>query len=70
MGAKLGRVVLDLDAFYREHAAHCARLMSKKLSPTRRFQLKREQQDWLVLADQQRTWRASESEQRAPGLGQ
>jgi hypothetical protein len=54
-----------LDAIYREHAAHCARLTGKTLSPTRRSQLERERQDWLVLADQQRTWRAMASEERA-----
>jgi hypothetical protein len=55
---------LDLDALYREHAAHCARLLSQALSPARRTQLAREAQDWLVLADQQRTWRAVQADER------
>ena len=56
---------LDLDALYREHAAHCARLLSQTLSPARRTHLAREAQDWLVLADQQRTWRAIEADEHA-----
>jgi hypothetical protein len=56
---------LDSDATYCEHATHCARLLGKKLSPARRAQLEREERDWLVLADQQRTWRAVQAEERA-----
>jgi hypothetical protein len=56
---------LDSDAAYCEHATHCARLLSKKLTPARRTQLEREDRDWLVLADQQRTWRAVQADERA-----
>jgi hypothetical protein len=41
---------------------------NKNLSPARRAQLEREQQDWLVLADQRRTWRGVQAEEQATPL--
>jgi hypothetical protein len=50
---------MELDsAMYREQAAYCAQLLSKKLDPRRRAQLEKERQDWLVLAHEQETWRS------------
>lgn len=56
---------MELDAMYREQAAYCAQLLSKDLNPMRRAQLERERQDWLVLADEQATWRAVRADERA-----
>lgn len=59
---------MDLDAMDREQAAYCTQLLSKNLSPKRRAQLERERQDWLVLADEQATWRAVQADERARPL--
>lgn len=59
---------MDIDAMYREQAAYCTQLLSKDLSPRRRAQLERERQDWLVLADEQATWRAVQADARARPL--
>jgi hypothetical protein len=59
---------MDMDAMYREQAAYCTQLLSKDLSPRRRAQLERERQDWLVLADEQATWRAVQADARARPL--
>lgn len=59
---------MDLDsAMCREQAAYCTQLLSKKLDPRRRAQLERERQDWLVLADEQETWRAVQADARRAG---
>ena len=55
---------MDADAMYREQAAYCSQLLSKDLNPRRRAQLERERQDWLVLADEQVTWRAVQADAR------
>jgi hypothetical protein len=60
---------MDLDStMCREQAAYCAQLLSKNLDPKRRAQLERERQDWLVLADEQETWRAVVADEKAAGL--
>jgi hypothetical protein len=60
---------MDLDStMCREQAAYCAQLLSKNLDPKRRAQLERERQDWLVLADEQETWRAVVADEKAAQL--
>lgn len=60
---------MDLDStMCREQAAYCSQLLSKKLDPKRRAQLERERQDWLVLADEQETWRAVQADEKAARL--
>jgi hypothetical protein len=60
---------MDLDnTMCREQAAYCAQLLSKKLDPKRRAQLERERQDWLVLADEQETWRAVQADEKSARL--
>ena len=57
---------MDLDStMCREQAAYCTHLLSKNLDPKRRAQLERERQDWLVLADEQETWRAVQADAKA-----
>lgn len=57
---------MDVDStMCREQAAYCTQLLSKKLDPRRRAQLERERQDWLVLADEQETWRAVQADARS-----
>ena len=57
---------MELDsAMCREQAAYCAQLLSKKLEPRRRAQLEKERQDWLLLADEQETWKAVQAEARS-----
>ncbi len=56
---------MELDsAMCREQAAYCTQLLSKKLDPRRRAQLEKERQDWLLLADEQETWKAVQAEAR------
>lgn len=58
---------MEMDsAICREQAAYCAQLLSKKLEPRRRAQLEKEREDWLLLADEQETWRAMQRETAAP----
>ena len=52
-------------ATYREQAAYCAQLLSKKLDPKRRMQIERERQDWLLLAHEQETWSTLAQDERA-----
>jgi hypothetical protein len=60
---------MDLDStMCREQAAYCTHLLSKNLDPKRRAQLERERQDWLVLADEQETWRAVQADAKARPL--
>jgi hypothetical protein len=57
---------MELDsAMCREQAAYCAQLLSKKLDPRRRAQLEKEREDWLLLADEQETWKAVQAEARS-----
>jgi hypothetical protein len=53
----------DSDMF-RQQAAYCAQLLSKKLEPRRRAQLEKEREDWLLLAHEQETWLAVQAEER------
>ncbi len=56
---------MELDGdMCREQAAYCSQLLSKRLEPRRRAQLEKERQDWLLLAHEQETWRALQSEER------
>lgn len=60
---------MDLDStMCREQAAYCSQLLSKKLDPKRRAQLERERQDWLVLADEQETWRSVQADEKSARL--
>ena len=56
---------MNLDSsMFREQAAYCAQLLSRRLDPRRRAQLEKERQDWLVLAHEQETWQAVQAEAR------
>jgi hypothetical protein len=48
---------LTRSKLYREQEAYCASLLSRARDPDRKSLLEREREDWMTLADQERTWK-------------
>jgi hypothetical protein len=57
---------MKLSDLYGEQASYCAFLLRRPMDQTRRTLLERERDDWLMLADRQRSWAELEATEASP----